>query len=120
MFTIDSFVLYVSDVQDSMDFYAKAFNCEPSLLSPTFAALDFADNVKITLKQTTDLTPKSEVKGGGTELSMPIADKETFDKLFSTWKSKGIEFAQEIEASVFGFNFVAVDPDGHRIRIFTH
>ncbi|MEK2003224.1 glyoxalase, partial [Vibrio parahaemolyticus] len=39
MFTIDSFVLYVSDIQQSMGFYAKAFDCEPQLLSPTFAAL---------------------------------------------------------------------------------
>lgn len=103
-----------------MDFYAKAFDCEPKLLSPTFASLEFVDNVKITLKQTTDLTPMSNIKGGGTELSMPISDKNTFENLFATWKSKGIEFAQEIEASVFGFNFVAFDPDGHRIRIFTH
>ncbi|MDE1233341.1 MULTISPECIES: VOC family protein [Vibrio] len=120
MFKIDSFVLYVSDVQHSMDFYAKAFGCEPQLLSPTFATLDFADNVKITLKQINALTPASNVKGGGTELSMPISEKEIFDKLFSDWKEKGIEFAQEVEASVFGFNFVAVDPDGHRIRVFTN
>ena len=120
MFTIDSFVLYVSDVQQSMDFYAKAFDCEPQLLSPSFAALDFADNVKITLKQSNELTPASDIKGGGTELSMPISDKDAFEKLFADWKDKGIEFAQEIEASVFGFHFVAVDPDGHRIRIFTH
>ncbi|EGR3003517.1 glyoxalase [Vibrio parahaemolyticus] len=119
MFTIDSFVLYVSDIQQSMGFYAKAFDCEPQLLSPTFAALSFAENVKITLKQSNELTPTSEVKGGGTELSMPIPDKETFEKLFANWKEKGIEFEQEIEASVFGFNFVAIDPDGHRIRIFT-
>ncbi|CAH1603207.1 glyoxalase [Vibrio jasicida] len=120
MFTIDSFVLYVSNVQKSMEFYAKAFDCKPQLLSPTFAALDFANNVKVTLKQSNELTPTSDVRGGGTELSMPMLDKDTFEKLFADWKAKGIEFAQEIEASVFGFNFVAVDPDGHRIRIFIH
>ncbi len=38
MFTIDSFVLYVTDIHRSMDFYSKAFDCEPTLLSPTFAA----------------------------------------------------------------------------------
>ncbi len=120
MFTIDSFVLYVTDVKKSMGFYSKAFDCEAELLSPTFATLEFADNVKITLKQTTDLTPMSEIKGGGTELSIALSDKATFEQLFDAWKNNGIEFAQEIEASVFGFNFVAVDPDGHRIRIFTH
>lgn len=119
MFTIDSFVLYVENITHSMDFYAKAFDCEPKLLSPTFAALDFASNVKITLKQADSLTPKSDIKGGGTELSMPVSDKATFDKLYNDWKEKGIRFEQEPETSVFGVNLVAIDPDGHRIRIFT-
>ncbi|TKF33853.1 glyoxalase [Vibrio kanaloae] len=118
MFTIDSFVLYVADIHRSMDFYAKAFDCEPKLLSPTFAALDFADNVKITLKQADFLTPASTVKGGGTEISMPLADKETLGNLYQTWAEKGIQFEQVPEESVYGINFLAVDPDGHRIRVF--
>ena len=118
MFTIDSFVLYVADIHRSMDFYAKAFDCEPKLLSPTFAALDFADNVKITLKQADVLIPASTIKGGGTELSMPIADKETLESLYKAWKEKGIQVEQDPEESVYGINFLAVDPDGHRIRVF--
>ncbi|GEM79907.1 VOC family protein [Vibrio superstes] len=119
MFTLDSIVLYVEDVQSSMAFYAKAFNCEPKLLSPTFATLDFASNVKITLKQADALTPSSPVRGGGTELSIPIANRETFDTLFDNWQQQGIEFSQEREESVYGVNFVAVDPDGHRLRVFS-
>ncbi|MEZ9858259.1 VOC family protein [Vibrio splendidus] len=118
MFTIDSFVLYVTDIHRSMGFYAKAFDCEPKLLSPTFAVLDFADNVKITLKQSDVLTPASTIKGGGTELSMPLADKETLENIYNTWKEKGIQFEQTPEESVYGINFLAVDPDGHRIRVF--
>lgn len=119
MFTLDSIVLYVDDIQRSMAFYAKAFNCEPKLLSPTFAALDFASNVKITLKQTDALTPTSTIRGGGTELSLPVTSRDAFDALFEKWKQQGIEFAQEREESVYGVNFVAVDPDGHRIRVFS-
>lgn len=119
MFSLDSIVLYVDDIQRSMAFYAKAFNCEPKLLSPTFAALDFASNVKITLKQADVLTPASTVKGGGTELSIPATDREALDALFERWKQQGVEFAQEREESVYGINFVALDPDGHRIRVFS-
>lgn len=119
MFTLDSIVLYVEDVQRSMAFYAKAFNCEPKLLSPTFAALDFASNVKITLKQADVLTPASTVRGGGTELSIPVAEREAFDALFEDWKQQGMAFAQECEESVYGVNFVALDPDGHRLRVFS-
>ena len=82
-------------------FYAKAFDCEPKLLSPTFAVLDFADNVKITLKQADVLTPASTIKGGGTELSMPLADKETLENIYNTWKEKGIQFEQTPEESVY-------------------
>ncbi|MEZ9654798.1 VOC family protein [Vibrio splendidus] len=118
MFTIDSFVLYVENIHRSMDFYAKAFECEPKQLSPTFAALDFADNVKITLKQSDFLTPASTIRGGGTELSMPLADKETLKILYKAWKEKGIQLEQAPEESIYGINFLAVDPDGHRIRVF--
>ncbi|MEZ9593347.1 VOC family protein [Shewanella sp. 10N.261.52.F9] len=118
MFSLDSIVLYVEDVQLSMAFYAKAFNCQPKLLSPTFAVLDFASNVKITLKQADVLTPSSLVRGGGTELSIPAASRESFDNLFASWQQQGVEFAQQPEESVYGINFVALDLDGHRIRVF--
>ncbi len=118
MFTIDSMVLYVEDIQRSMGFYAKAFECEPKQLSPTFAVVEFANNAKVTLKQSNALTPVSTVKGGGTELSIPVADKKSFDEIYDIWKEYGFTFEQEREESVFGVNFVAVDPDQHRIRVF--
>jgi catechol 2,3-dioxygenase-like lactoylglutathione lyase family enzyme len=119
MFIIDSIVLYVEDINRSKDFYADIFNCEPQVLSPTFVALEFASNVTITLKQSADLTPASSVTGGGTELSMPVADKTIFNALYQSWCAKGVKFAQTPAELIFGFNFVALDPDGHRIRVFT-
>lgn len=88
MFTIDSFVLYVTDIHRSMDFYSKAFDYEPTLLSPTFAAITFASNVKITLKQSDTLTPTSKVTGGGTELSIALTDKQALANLYKEWKAK--------------------------------
>ena len=49
---------------------------------------------------------------------MHVADKETLENLYKAWKEKGIQFEQEPEESVYGINFLAVDPDGHRIRVF--
>ena len=118
MLTIDSIVLYVENIQLSMTFYKKVFECEPKLLSPTFAVVEFAENVKITLKQTDTLTPSSLVRGGGTELSVPAINSTELDSLFEKWKEQGVSFAQEREESVYGINFVALDPDGHRLRVF--
>ncbi|MBW3695322.1 glyoxalase [Vibrio sp. T187] len=119
MLTLDSIVLYVDNVQVSQTFYTETFNCTAQVLSPTFVALDFATNVKITLKQTSDLAPISNITGGGTELSIPVPDKASFDKLYRDWTEQGVQFAQSPEEMIFGFNFVALDPDGHRIRVFT-
>ncbi|MBY5948400.1 VOC family protein [Photobacterium rosenbergii] len=118
MLTIDSIVLYVESVQLSMAFYEKVFECEPKLLSPTFAVVEFAENVKITLKQADGLTPSSLVRGGGTELSIPVINSAELDTLFENWKQQGVNFAQEREESVYGINFVALDSDGHRLRVF--
>lgn len=118
MLTIDSIVLYVENVQLSMAFYTRAFECESKLLSPTFAVVEFAKNVKITLKQADALTPTSPIRGGGTELSIPATNRVDLDKLFEKWKQQGVIFAQEREQSVYGINFVALDPDGHRLRVF--
>ncbi len=118
MLTIDSIVLYVENVQLSMAFYEKAFECQPTLLSPTFAVVEFAENVKITLKQADALTPSSQVRGGGMELSIPAPSGAELDNLFEKWKQLGVTFAQDREESVYGINFVALDPDGHRLRVF--
>lgn len=118
MLTIDSIVFYVENVQLSMAFYAEAFECEPKLLSPTFAVVEFAKNVKITLKQADALTPSSPIRGGGTELSIPATNSVELDNLFEKWKQQGVTFAQEREESVYGINFVALDLDGHRLRVF--
>jgi predicted lactoylglutathione lyase len=118
MLAIDSIVLYVEDVQLSMAFYEGVFECQPKLLSPTFAVVEFAENVKVTLKQADALTPSSQVRGGGTELSIPATSRAELDNLFEKWKKLSVVFAQEREESVYGVNFVALDPDGHRLRVF--
>lgn len=38
MFTFDSFVLYVEDIETSKAFYSDIFDCEGNVLSPTFVS----------------------------------------------------------------------------------
>ena len=97
MLTIDSIVLYVENIQLSMTFYKKVFECESKLLSPTFAIVEFAENVKVTLKQSNTLTPSSLVRGGGAELSIPAINNTELDTLFGKWKDQGVNFAQKRE-----------------------
>ena len=37
---------------------------------------------------------------------------------FEKWKDQGIPILQEPTSMDFGFTFLALDPDGHRLRIF--
>ena len=59
MLTINSFVLYVEDIQVSQAFYSKLFDCEVTFLSPTFASMPLANGLKLTLKQSDVLSPSS-------------------------------------------------------------
>jgi len=33
------------------------------------------------------------------------------------WKKLGVSIEQDLHEAVFGLTFVALDPDGHRIRV---
>ncbi|HHF3031244.1 TPA: glyoxalase [Vibrio diabolicus] len=103
MLTINSFVLYVEDIQVSQAFYSKLFDCEVTFLSPTFASMPLANGLKLTLKQSDVLSPSSD---------------NTLEHVYNSWKNMGVEFAQPPMTSVYGLNFVATDPDKHRIRVF--
>ncbi|MCF7506138.1 glyoxalase, partial [Vibrio sp. L3-7] len=48
----------------------------------------------------------------------PAINSTELDSLFEKWKEQGVNFAQEREESVYGINFVALDLDGHRLRVF--
>ncbi|TOQ57800.1 glyoxalase, partial [Vibrio parahaemolyticus] len=74
--------------------------------------------VKLTLKQSNALTPVSTVKGGGTELSLSVADGHQLELVYNKWKEMGVDFIQPPITSMYGLNFVATDPDKHRIRVF--
>ncbi|MEB4632395.1 VOC family protein [Burkholderia contaminans] len=40
-------------------------------------------------------------------------------RLHEAWKALGVPFEQEPMTAVFGLTFVALDPDGHRLRVCT-
>ena len=119
MLTIDSVVLYVKNIEVSQQFYTQVLGCDSQVLSPTFVAINFANNITVTLKQNTDLTPVSSITGGGSELSIVVADSTKLQQLYQSWKGHLVEFAQDPIQLLFGINFVALDPDGHRIRVFS-
>lgn len=118
MYPIDSVVLYVENITVSKKFYTELLERNPQDLSPTFSSFELGSGLKLELKERAKAQPPATITGGGTELSIRVPDETSLNQLFEQWKSKGIGFAQEPTTLVFGQTFVALDPDGHRIRIF--
>lgn len=118
MFSLDSIVLYVENISVSKKFYAHLLESNAHELSPTFVSFELDSELKLEPKQRAQTQPPSTVTGGGTEICIKVKDEATLNSLFEQWQSKGVSFAQLPTALMFGPTFVALDPDGHRIRAF--
>ncbi len=46
-----------------------------------------------------------------------VKDIQTVDALYQQWSDSGVQIEQRPKQAVFGRTFVALDPDGHRIRV---
>lgn len=63
---------------------------------------------------------KNFVSGGTghrSELSFMVKDEQTVRELRKQWGEFGVAIEQDLHEAVFGLTFVALDPDGHRIRV---
>jgi predicted enzyme related to lactoylglutathione lyase len=55
---------------------------------------------------------------GGSEIAFAAPDAQAVDARHGEWKRRGLAIAQEPTDMDFGRTFVALDPDGHRLRVF--
>ena len=62
--------------------------------------------------------PAAAAAGGGGELALSVSNSDTVHDLFADWVERGLEIIQRPTEMDFGFTFVALDPDGHRLRVF--
>ena len=113
-----SFILvYVDDVARSEAFYASILDGPAVESSPTFAMLPAAPGLMLGLWRRDGVTPPATAAGGG-EIAFTAADKAEVDALCGAWRAKGARIAQEPTTLDFGYTFLALDPDGQRLRVF--
>lgn len=108
-------LLFVDDPLESCVFYSRLFNLKPVEQAPTFALFAFANGVSLGLWSRKTAEPAVNADGGGSEICFSEND---VDKTYEKWNKLGIPMAQEPTDMDFGRTFVALDPDGHRIRIY--
>ena len=110
-------LLYVDDPATSADFYAKLLGRQPIEQSPTFAMFALDANLMLGLWVKGGVEPAPE--GARSEIAFTVADDAAVDRRFDEWRDKGAAILQQPTVLDFGRSFVASDPDGHRLRVFS-
>lgn len=108
-------VLYVRDVALSRAFYEKLFG-PPLEASGDFAMFD-AGGLRLAIWNVAKVEPAARHAPGGFELCAPVSEAQV-SALHAEWAARGVVIAQAPTRLDFGFNFLALDPDGHRLRVF--
>jgi predicted enzyme related to lactoylglutathione lyase len=113
-----SFVLlYVDSPPASAEFCAGLLGRPPLETSPTFAMLPLSDGVMLGLWSKQTVMPAATAPGG-CEVAFTVADADAVKATFADWQGRGLKIAQTPTEMDFGHTFVALDPDGHRLRVF--
>ncbi len=110
-------ILYVVKPQASAAFYAGLFSMPVRESSPGFAMLPLRDGVMLGLWAAHDVKPEVAAQPGGSEIAFTVAGASDARALHEDWVRRGLTIAQAPVQLDFGFTFVALDPDGHRIRV---
>ena len=116
--TPNFFILYVDSPLASADFYAGILGREPVDKAPTFCLFVLEDGVKLGLWSRHTVEPATQTTGGGGEVCFPLESDAAVDALHTAWAAKGLPILQAPTDLDFGHTFVALDPDGHRLRAF--
>jgi hypothetical protein len=67
-----------------------------------------------------EVEPAAIMTGGGCELGFPVSDVSEVDAIYATCQQKRVKIIQQPTQMDFGYTFVAVDPDEHRLRIYAY
>lgn len=111
-------ILYVADPLASADFYTGLLGLAAVEKSPAFAMFALDSGVMLGLWARHSVEPVANLTGGGAELAFTVATGADVDGMYQDWKHRKLEMAQVPVAMDFGYTFTALDPDGHRLRVF--
>ena len=110
-------VLYVKDAGASSAFYKELLDRPIVQSSPKFAVLPLGKEAMLGLWQREAVEPRAGNDTGGVEVVFNVANADAVHATHEAWKARGLKIAQAPTATAFGQTFVALDPDGHRLRV---
>jgi predicted enzyme related to lactoylglutathione lyase len=110
-------ILYVDNPPASAAFYGQVLGKAAVESSPTFAMFALDSGVMLGLWSRHTVEPAATGAGGG-ELAFSVTDNATVETLHADWRARGLIIVQPPTDLDFGRTFLALDPDGHRLRVF--
>jgi predicted enzyme related to lactoylglutathione lyase len=115
----NSILLYVTDAPTSARFYANLLGKEPVEASETFAMFVLPSGLGLGLWGKAGVEPAPVAAGGGCDIGFKVATSDMVDATHTDWHAKGANIVMAPTDLDFGRSFVAADPDGHRLRVYT-
>lgn len=109
-------ILYVDAPERSARFYAELLGRPVLQSSPTFAMLPLGPGLALGLWSRHTVEPRGDGAGATGEIAFTDPD---VDAVHADWARRGLPILQPPTDMDFGRAFTAVDPDGHRLRVFT-
>ncbi len=111
-------ILYVDNPVASGQFYQQLLGHDPLESSATFVMFALKSGPMLGLWSKHTVEPAAVAAGGGAELAFALDNRKEFQELYDKWQSQGLPIIQKPTDMDFGHTFVALDPDGHRLRAF--
>lgn len=114
-------IVYVENVERSLAFYRPLLEREPVEVQDSFAMFVSESGTKFGLWAKGDVLPEmANVQGGAMELAFTVPNILTLQITQTKWRELGVTIIQEQTELDFGTTFMALDPDGHRLRVFCY
>jgi catechol 2,3-dioxygenase-like lactoylglutathione lyase family enzyme len=118
MTTPNFVILYVDQPQQSGVFYNALLGREPVQSSPNFVLFALDNGLMLGLWSRHTVEPAASAAGGGGEIAFAVGDIAAVEATHTEWARRGLKILQTPVELDFGHTFVALDPDGHRLRVF--
>ncbi len=113
----NALILLVESPVASAAFYQRLLGKPPVEESKDFAMFIFDSGAMFGLWARADTVPPAG-PAGGSELCWSLASRDDVDTCHARWQQLGVTIIQSPVDMDFGHTFTAVDPDGHRLRVF--
>ncbi len=117
-FNFQGTILYVQDMLKAKAFYQDmlGLQIDEAQSGPVFAFYNTGDNTFLALEDVSILPPGQAKPAGSFELAIRVDDVDT---VYQGWKARGVPMIEELHDSPFGRNFLAKDPEGHHLSVYT-